>query len=108
MGDLPSPRMIEVVRPKELVVPQWRVIPSASNAGAADRLADGEDEGDEDEEDDFADEMFERRHMRTLERAITAARAVARELAAQERQKQQAQLSQARVQLAAHPPTLRL
>eukprot|EP00966_Prymnesium_polylepis_P228954 5298162-Prymnesium_polylepis.1 len=31
-GDLPSPRMIEVVRPKELEVPKWRVVPECEAA----------------------------------------------------------------------------
>lgn len=90
VGDLPSPRIIEVVRPKELQVPQWRRIASPC------RGEDGNlDDDAESSEDDIADETYERRHLRTLERAITAARTVARKLAAQERQKQltQAQLS---------------
>ena len=104
-GDLPSPRVIEVIRPKEVLLPGWRAqkaepaLPNgkarAKPAGAAaHRAANGEardaadgSSSDESEEEVTTDEAYERRHMRTLERAITAARAVARAIALKEKQK---------------------
>ena len=118
-GDLPSPRMIEVVRAKEIHLPQWRLLPmelvpapllsgwvpprratehSKDRRGGThtkSRRIRSHAGGDEDisevhsNEDRGDDELYERRHVRTLERAIAAARSVARMLAQKERQKQQ-------------------
>jgi len=137
-GDLPSPRIIEVVRAKEIHLPQWRLLPadklpaalkpdwvpprgtksargggrggggggnqsssskaarsaggaviSVGHGGAANGVAYENGEGDEDEGN--ADEVYERRHARTLECAIAAARQVAQELFQKERQKREQQ-----------------
>jgi len=101
-GDLPSPRMIEVVRPKEVLLPSWRFVspkaggPALAAANVATATAEhaagetGESSSDEDSEDATSDITYERRHTRTLERAIAAARAVARKMAQEERQRRQA------------------
>ena len=126
-GDLPSPRIIEVVRPKEIHLPKWRLIApghlppplraewkveggsgrrraAAQGRGNSTRLGEGGSSsssssskpdgggaaaGEGDGDDGSSDEVYERRHGRTLERAIAAARSVARMLAQKERQKQQ-------------------
>ena len=112
-GGLPSPRIIQVVRPKEIHLPQWRVLPAASipvplrdgappaaessgrgKRGGGDKHSrpkhsTGKDADAKDLEGS-ADAVYERRHARTLERAITAARSVAAMLAQKERQKQHA------------------
>ena len=109
-GDLPSPRVIEVIRAKEIVLPSWRLVatdllPPSFNRPKTKNGAKGKTNGkvehppaqngdcddDSGEEDDGDDETFERRHVRTLERAIAAARTVAREMALKARQKQQEQ-----------------
>jgi hypothetical protein len=142
--ELASPRIIEVVRAKEIHLPQWRVLPphlipeplgeawaprhratlkegrtgkapgrsgstssigsaggdaggAAASSGsgthaaaaAAAALAGDAGDADEDEEDGIDDDVYERRHARTLERAIAAARSVALALFQKERQKQQ-------------------
>lgn len=91
-GDLPSPRMIEVVKAKEVQLPSWRALPNrdarpqtlgrgARNAGSTP--ADNGESSDE----DTGDEVFERRHNRALERAVAAAKEWAAEMAQKERQK---------------------
>ena len=78
-GDLPSPRMIEVVKPKEVQLPSWRVTTAMADArrGAA---------GDSDSSDeDTNDAVFQRRHNCALERAVAAAKVWAAEMARKER-----------------------
>jgi hypothetical protein len=77
-GDLPSPRVIEVVKPKEVQLPSWRVIATAETRRAA-----AGDSGSSDE--DTNDAVFQCRHNRALERAVAAARAWASEMARKER-----------------------
>ena len=77
-GDLPSPRMIEVVKPKEVQLPSWRVITTADARHAA---AGDSDSSDEDTNDAF----FQHRHNRALERAVAAAKVWAAEMARKER-----------------------
>jgi hypothetical protein len=77
-GDLPSPRVIEVVKPKEVQLPSWRVIATAETRRAA-----AGDSGSSDE--DTNDAVFQCRHNRALERAVAAARVWASEMARKER-----------------------
>ena len=100
-GDLPSPRCIEVVRPKQVMLPGWRILPpSGAGSGGSGCLgvescsgvesgSEVEAHAGEGETYDTSDAAYERRHARTLERAISAARAVARAMATQERQRHQ-------------------
>ena len=100
-GDLPSPRVIEVIRAKEIHLPQWRILPSAqtpralagkkekASAAAAAPEDDG-DEGNESDDDRGDDETYMRRHTQTLERAMRAAISVARALAQKSREKEAA------------------
>ena len=77
-GDLPSPRVIEVVKPKEVQLPSWRVIATAETRRAA-----AGDSGSSDE--DTNDAVFQCRHNRALERAVAAARVWASEMVRKER-----------------------
>ena len=76
-GDLPSPRMIEVVKPKEVPLPSWRV----TTADARRAVVGSGDSSDE----DTNDVVFQRRHNRALERAVAAAKEWAAEMARKER-----------------------
>lgn len=93
-GDLPSPRMIEVVKAKEVQLPSWRALPNRGAPQASQTLGRGArnaasapaDDGESSDED-TSDEVFERRHNRALERAVAAAKEWAAEMAQKERQK---------------------
>jgi len=97
-GDLPSPRIIEVIKAKEVLLPGWRTTAApprpaaglAGGGGPVPRAAPGEESSSEDDEEATTDEAFERRHTRTLERAILAARKVARDMALKDRERKQA------------------
>ena len=71
-GDLPSPRMIEVVKPKEVQLPSWRVTSAAKSAAAETRRGAAGDSDSSDE--DTNDAVFQSRHNRALERAVAAAK----------------------------------
>jgi hypothetical protein len=95
-GDLPSPRIIEVIKAKEVLLPGWRTTakpprPAAGLAGGGGPVSGAAAESSGEEEGEAtSDEAFERRHTRTLERAILAARTVARDMAMKERERKQA------------------
>lgn len=74
-GDLPSPRMIEVVRPKEVSLPSWRATTASTRHVAA---------GDSSDED-TSDTVFQHRHNHALERAVAAAKQWAADMARKER-----------------------
>ena len=67
-GALAPPRMIEVVKPKEVPLPSWRVV----KAGTRRRASTGD--GDSSDED-TSDAVFLLRHNRALERAVAEAAA---------------------------------
>jgi len=73
-GALAPPRMIEVVKPKEVLLPSWRIVKAGSRRRAA---ADAGDSSDE----DTSDAVFLLRHNRALKRAV--AEAAAKEAAAE-------------------------
>ena len=77
-------------------MPGWRTTaapprPAAGLAGGGGPVARaGPGEESSSDEEPTSDDVFEKRHSRTLERAILAARSVARAMAQKERERKQA------------------